>query len=113
MRSFRFVMLLSLAGCPPPPQYYVADVISSAARAPVEDALVAADCGRYEQAARRTDDRGRARLTLGGKVDPAHCTVTVAKPGYHSVETAVAATCTDVTACPPTLIWVDASEGAP
>jgi len=105
-------MMLSLAGCPPPPQYYVADVISSAARAPVEDAVVAADCGHYDQAARRTDDRGRARLVFRGKVDPARCTITVAKPGYHSADTAVAATCTDVTACPATLIWIDATEVA-
>jgi hypothetical protein len=109
MRSFGFVMLLSLAGCPPPSQYLITDVV--AARAPVDDALVAADCGDYHQAARRTDDRGRARLALSGKVDPSRCLVTVAKPGYRTVETPVAATCTDATACPAMLIWLDRALG--
>ena len=102
-------MMLSLAGCPPPQQYVVADVI--AARVPVDDALVAADCGDYHQSARRTDDRGRARLSLSGKVDPARCLVTVAKPGYRTVDARIAATCTDATACPPMLIWLDRTFG--
>jgi len=105
MRSFGLLALLALAGCPPPNQFLITDVVSP--QAPVDDALVAADCGNYQAAARRTDDRGRARLVLAGKIDPTRCIVTVAKPGYRTVDARVWATCTDATACPPMLIWLD------
>src|SRR5687767_45811 len=101
MRSIVVLLPLALAGCPPPAHYLIADV--TAANAPVSDALVAADCRRGgfdgRDAAMRTDETGRARLQLRGAPRAERCTLTVAKPGYRTVETEVVSLCTTV-ACP-------------
>jgi hypothetical protein len=99
----RFLLLSLLAACPPPPRYVAAQVVS--ARAPVEDALVAAECGPWHSAARLTDDQGFTRLRLHGDVDISRCIVTVAKPGYRTVE-ASANACTTATGCPPFIVWL-------
>ncbi len=100
----RYLWLLLLTACPPPPRYVAAEVVS--ARAPVEDALVAAECGPWQSAARRTDEDGYARLKLPGRVDAVRCTVTVAKPGYRTVQTAGPNMCTTATGCPPFVVWL-------
>jgi hypothetical protein len=108
----RFVCLavLALAGCPPAPRYAVVDVVDPE---PVNDALVAADCGKIYGAAARTDDTGRARLEIHPDADPRRCTVTVAKPGYPTVATLLYALCSTVTACPPTLVQLVELEPVP
>lgn len=104
MRTFVWLSLL-LAGCPPPPRYVIADVLT--AGAPVHDALVAAECGGPDtQPARRTGDNGRARLALAGDADPARCTLTVASPGFRTVEVPAAHACTPPLACPPIAVWL-------
>jgi hypothetical protein len=101
-------LLPALAGCPASTRFLVADVTS--AHAPVEGALVAADCGQPRQAALRTDDTGRARLSLfGAQVDAARCVLTVAKPGYATVETGGANLCTSG-ACTPMRVELAATQ---
>ena len=96
----RLPLLFALAGCPPPTQFLIADV--TAANAPVADAMVAADCHRSDaapDAALRTDATGRARLPMRGPVSADRCSITVAKPGYPTVEADGVNLCT-TSACP-------------
>lgn len=98
MRSLLVLLLPALGGCPPPAHYLITDV--HAARAPVADALVAADCGReYGESALRTDATGRARLTVRGTVAASKCSVTIAKEGFPTVEATGIQLCT-TPACP-------------
>jgi hypothetical protein len=99
---FSYLLFLALAGCPPPMKYVVADVTSP--QAPVEGALVAADCGNERTDAMRADEYGRVRMALPGRVDASHCTLTVAKPGFATLETPPGSInmCTAPNACPPT-----------
>jgi len=104
-RLLLFVPLALLGGCPPPPHYLITDVTTP--RGPVSDALVAADCDRANPTptfgpAMRTDQGGRARLLLR-RSDAAGCSVTVAKPGYATVEVGAVSVCTTA-ACPPTIV---------
>jgi hypothetical protein len=96
---------LALAGCPGPSQYLIADV--TAARRPVVDALVTADCRHGEFDRRnptaRTDETGRARLLFHSSERADRCSVTIAKPGFRTVETDVYSLCT-TPACPPLAI---------
>jgi hypothetical protein len=106
MRSLVVLLPLALAGCPPPTHYLIADV--TAARRPVVDALVAADCHGGSEihsrgAATRTDETGRARLQLPGSERADRCAVTIGKPGFPTVETEVFSLCT-TPACPPLAI---------
>lgn len=95
------IALTMAAGCPAPSRYIVADV--SAKRAPVEDALVAADCDPGTiHSARRTDERGRARVRVGAGRESDRCVVTVAKPGYRTIERRGASACSKSPACPQT-----------
>ena len=84
--------------------YFTADVMS--AHAPVEDALVAVDCGHAANAAYRTDTEGRARVEVRGDAAP-RCSLTVAKPGYRTVVSPTPALCTSKPACPPIAIPLD------
>ena len=93
----RWLLLLSLAGCPGPNQYLVADV--TAHRVPVEGALVTAQCGE-SRSVRRTDDTGRARLMLPDDADASRCAVTIAAPPLPTFETYGASLCTAPNACP-------------
>jgi hypothetical protein len=102
MQRLVYLALFSLAGCPPPPRYVVADVF--AANAPVQDAMVAADCGRERDAALRTDDTGRVRLPIRGRAAADRCVLTIAKPGYHTVETGGVQLCSKATACPTVFV---------
>ena len=102
MRSL-FALLL-LAGCPPPPRYAVVEVTTPA---PLADAMVAARCG-MSSVATRTNDVGRTRLTVHGQASADRCVLTVAKPGYTTVETTGVELCTSPTACPPVGIHVEA-----
>ncbi len=100
----RLLLLFALAGCPPPTQYLIADV--TAGHAPVADAMVAADCHReYDgpDAALRTDTSGRVRLPMRGRVSAERCSLTVAKPGYPTVEADGVNLCT-TSACPAIVI---------
>lgn len=98
MRSL--LLLVLLGGCPPPSQYLITDV--TAAGAPVADALVAAECGNpARDAALRTDQDGRARLTFRSRVDASTCTVTVAKSGFPTLEAINLSICS-TPACPAT-----------
>ncbi len=97
--------LLLLAGCPPPAQYLTADVMS--AHTPVEDALVAVDCGHAGNAAYRTDADGRARVSLRSDAGGPGCVVTVAKPGFRTIESPTPALCTTRSGCPPIAIPLD------
>ena len=108
MHRLTILCVLGLAGCPPPPRYAVIDVIDPA---PVEDALVSADCGRFRGAAMRTDDRGRATVQLRGEEAIDQCVLTVAKPGYPTVEVEGVQVCTYATACPPTIVQMLAAVG--
>jgi hypothetical protein len=90
--------LLPLAGCPAGPRYLVAEVASPSAA--VADALVAADCGDHTRSAGRTDDRGRAPVPLYGKFAAESCVVTVAKPGYRTIERRGAEVCSTAAGCP-------------
>jgi hypothetical protein len=106
----RLLLLTLLGGCPPPTSYLIADV--TAHQLPVADALVAADCGfPMPDAAKRTDPTGRARLEFRRKVDASKCAVTVAAPGFETVETIGASICT-TPACPATHVELDFEEGA-
>ena len=91
-----------LGGCPAGPRYLIADV--KAHEAPLEGALVAAECGKLSRAALRTDDRGRARLSMRGTEANASCTVTIAAPRYSTVAMPAAGTCTAPLACPPIVV---------
>jgi hypothetical protein len=94
----RLLCLFLLAGCPAQSRYITADV--TAARVPLNGALVAADCG-VARPAQRTDEDGRARLRV---YDEAHeCSLLVAKPGYPTVVTGPVDVC-PAGACPPTRI---------
>lgn len=66
--------------------------------------MVAADCGENHQSARRTDDRGVARVPVRGDFEAKRCVVTVAKPGYHTAERGGANVCTTASGCPPTRV---------
>jgi hypothetical protein len=105
--QLRLLVLAALAGCPPPPRYLVADVY--AANAPVEHAMVAATCGGKSPrgVARRTDETGRARLELRGDMPASECSLTIAKPGFPTIETRHASTCTSVANCPPLAIFLE------
>ncbi len=103
-RALGLLVSLSLGGCPPPPRYVVADVISP--HGPVEDALVAADCGGTTHSALRTDEEGRARVMLYGRSRLPSCTLTVAKPGYWTVVLRGANVCS-TPGCPPTVTRLD------
>ncbi len=104
------VLVPLLGGCPPPSQYLITDV--TAFRAPVADALVAADCGNeYAEAALRTDTAGRARLELRGKADASKCSVTVAKPGFPTAVAVNVSLCT-TPACPATHVELGESIDA-
>lgn len=110
MRSV--LLLVGLAGCPPPTQYLITDV--TADRAPVADAMVATDCGTpYRDAALRTDREGRARLAIRTKVFASKCSVTVAKEGFPTVEAINVSICS-TPACPATHVELgDAYMRAP
>jgi len=111
MPRLLYLALFSLAGCPPPPRYVVADVY--AANLPVQDAMVAAECGRQRDAALRTDDTGRVRLPINGRVAADRCVLTIAKPGYRTVETGGVHLCTKATACPPIFVQLFEAYGLP
>jgi len=96
----RWCLLIALAGCPAPQHYLIADVVSR--DLPVDDALVAIDCGLADTAAVRTDERGRARVGVSAP-DPLGCAVIVAKPGFATLRAAVASLCTAPFACPAML----------
>ena len=96
----RLLWLFLLGGCPAPMHYVVADVTAS--RAPVQGALVAADCGASHRAAQRTDEDGRARVRITGEVRG--CSLVVGKPGLPTVETGAVSACPTPYACPPTRV---------
>lgn len=101
----RLLVLALLTGCPPAPRYASFEVrAETRAGSPVADAVVAAACATLESAAARTDETGIARLSFGGSDDLNPCTVTVAKPGYRTVETAGVAACSSPTGCPVRII---------
>ena len=102
-------LALLLTGCPPPPRYAAFEVRD---RAPLADAVVAAECGGHGTA-QRTDDTGFARLRLAASPRAQACVVTVAKPGHRTIETGGAALCTSPTACPVLVIDLPASEVRP
>jgi hypothetical protein len=103
VRCLPFVFLgATSAGCPPPTRYIAVEV--GGPRAPVTDAMVAADCGENHRSARRTDDRGLARVPVNGKFDASRCVVTVAKPGYHTAERSGANVCDTASGCPTTRV---------
>jgi hypothetical protein len=104
----RLLWLLVLAGCPAPARYVVADV--TAARAPVQGALVAAECGPH-RAARRTDEDGRARVEVAQSARD--CALLVAKPGLPTVETGPVNTCPTADACVPTRVDLTPSFARP
>lgn len=99
-------LLVALGGCPAGPRYLIADVVAH--EAPLEGALVAAECGKLSRAALRTDDRGRARVSMRGAEAGASCTVTVAAPHHATVAVPAAGTCTAPLACPPIVVDVTA-----
>ena len=104
MRRLLLLVPLALAGCPPPTQYLIADV--TAAGAPVQDAMVTADCAQnnYSYPATRTDADGRARVQMYNReINASRCSLTVAKPGYSTVEVDAVNICT-TSACPPMAI---------
>ena len=71
------------------------------------DAMVTADCGESHRSARRTDDRGLARVPLQGGFDAVDCVVTVAKPGYHTAESGGANVCATASGCPTTRVTLE------
>ncbi len=99
-------LLAGLAGCPPPHRYARIEVRGPQ---PVAQALVAAECGP-ERAAQRTDDSGVARLRLWNTARADRCTVTVARPGYETVEASGVTLCTSPTGCPALVVE---TRGAP
>jgi hypothetical protein len=106
--------LAALAGCPPPPRYAVVEVLGPE---PIEDALVATDCGHDAHHnwgnAVRTDDSGRVRVPVYGDMPADRCVVTVAKPGYPTVEADGVQLCSTPTACPPTIVQLFRAYGFP
>ena len=96
----RLLLLFALTGCPSHSRYVVADV--TAARVPVQGALVAAECGEHHNAALRTDEDGRARIRMYHDSD--RCSLVVAKPGLPTVETGAVNVCPTATACAPARI---------
>jgi hypothetical protein len=108
-RLFALAFLV-LAGCPPPPRYAVVEVYDPE---PVQDALVATDCGKYNNNAMRTDDSGRARIRISGDIAPDRCVVTVAKPGYPTVQASSVQLCSVATACPATIVQLFSPYDAP
>ena len=90
-------MLVALAGCPPPPRYAVVQV---GAPEPLAEAMVAARCGTATTAT-RTNDLGRARVSIRTPAPAARCSLTVAKPGYSTIETGGVELCDSPTSCPP------------
>lgn len=101
MQRLLCLVVLALAGCPPPPRYAVVDVYDPR---PVQDAMVAAECGKYTGAAMRTDDAGRARLPITGVFPADRCVLTVAKPGYPTLEIGAVQLCSSPSACPSTIV---------
>ena len=99
----RLIWLCLLAGCPAPSRYVVVDV--TAARVPVQNALVTVDCQGPLQGAQRTDEDGRARVRVLD--DGRDCSLLVAKPGYPTVQTGDVSVCS-AGACPPS--YVDLAE---
>ena len=95
----RLLWLFLLAGCPASSRYIVADV--TAARAPLQGALVAARCGTPHALAQRTDEDGRARMRVSA--DGNTCSLVVAKPGYPTIETGPVNVC-PAGACAPTRV---------
>ena len=110
MHRWLALAVLALAGCPPPPRYAVVEVYDPE---PVQDALVAADCGTYSGIAMRTDGTGRARIPIHGDITPEHCVVTVAKPGYPTVQADPVQLCTAPNACPATIVQLFSMYGVP
>jgi len=112
MRRLAVLIPLALAGCPPPSHYLITDVTTP--RGPLPDAVVAADCTRGDRpvgGSLRTDAEGRARLRIYPQVDASSCSVTVAKPGYVTVEIGGVNLCT-TSACPPSSVELR-EAGAP
>ena len=108
MHRFTFVVLLAgLAGCPPPARYARIEVRGPA---PVPQALVAAECGT-ERAAQRTDSSGSARLRMSYAAEARQCTMTVAHPGYATVEARGVTLCTSPMACPALVIETRSTGG--
>lgn len=119
MHRLLYLALLGLTGCPPPPRYVVADVYARGA--PLPDALVSAYCaephvdslGRARGPALRTDELGRAYLTIRGKQAAHRCSLTVAKPGFSTVEVDGLNICSTPAQCPPVAIDLDALHAPP
>lgn len=111
MHRFAYLVLLAglagLAGCPPPGRYARIEVRGPQ---PLPRALVAAECG-LERAAQRTDDRGHAQLRMSHAVNASQCTMTVAYPGYSTVQARGVTLCTSPTACPALVIETYPSGG--
>jgi len=87
---------------------------------PVADALVGVYCagaprrdvlGVTGGSASRTDDSGRARLRVPYGALARDCTVTVAKPGFSTVEARGANACSSPVECPA--LGIDLATGAP
>jgi hypothetical protein len=102
MSKLSYLVLFGLAGCPPPPRYVVAHVLTTTQ--PVENALVAIDCGAPTGGAVRTDDRGNARLRVAASASAGACTLLAAKPGFKTAQGSGAQICDTATACPPITI---------
>lgn len=101
----RILVLALLTGCPPPPRYASFEVrTETPSGTPIAEAVVAAACAKYQSSASRTDETGFARLQFGGSNDLNPCTLTVAKPGYRTIETAGVAACSSPTGCPVRII---------
>jgi hypothetical protein len=104
----RLLLLAALlTGCPPPPRYAAFEVRSGA---PLADAVVVAMCASHQAAAQRTDATGFARLPFGGRDFINPCIVTVAKPGYRTIETRGVAACSSPTGCPVRIIDIEGSR---
>lgn len=110
MKRLLYLLPLALAACPAPPRYAVVEVLGPA---PVEDALVATDCGRDRGNAMRTDEAGHVRVPVYGNMTADRCVVTVAKPGYPTVEASGLQLCSSPTACPPTIVQLFRAYGYP
>jgi hypothetical protein len=114
---YRFFWLVALAGCPAEAPFVVTDV--HVAGRPVADALVGIYCageprrdtlGATAGSAVRTDDTGRARLRVPLGVLAGDCTVTVAKPGFPTVESRGANACSSPVECPALAIDLAADD---
>jgi hypothetical protein len=113
----RYLWLLALAGCPAEAPFVVTDV-HVAGRA-VADALVGIYCtgdprrdtlGVTAGSAVKTDDAGRARLRVPSGVPARDCIVTVAKPGFPTVESRGASACSSPVECPALAIDLAADD---